>query len=171
MLDTKRNLRVCGFFDFQAVLGQLTLLLSLSLRTNFQKSHKLSVRALRSAHPGEPRPFTNELLKHHATLQDSPRTRRAVRVRLLGEAVEVLPYLVLSSREVRRQGFALNRALCELEKVRTEAWDGGAAMAVSRSADELSEARRSAPSRTALRAMCCHSDELFRSPPISSLQD
>ena len=31
------TLRVCDFFDFPAVLGHLTLLLSVSLRTNFKK--------------------------------------------------------------------------------------------------------------------------------------
>ena len=45
ILEMQRSLatlRVCDFFDFRAVLGHLTLLLSVSLRTNFQKSHKLS---------------------------------------------------------------------------------------------------------------------------------
>jgi CRISPR-associated endoribonuclease Cas6 len=37
---------------------------------------------------------------------------------LLGRAVDYLPYFVLAFREIARQGFGLNRALCELSEVR-----------------------------------------------------
>jgi hypothetical protein len=67
---------------------------------------------------------------------------------LLGSAVNYLPYFVLAFREVMVQGFGLNRAHCELERV------------VARGADGQSE-----------KEIYSSSDQVFKNPPVATLAD
>jgi len=78
----------------------------------------------------------------------NPGERLEFGLALLGKALDFLPYFVLSFREVLREGFGLNRAVCELEEVCSTPWNGGPPQAVYKA-----------------------SDELFRNPEAGSLQE